>query len=74
MDANWARSLFTVWVFISFILVLYIVFNRRNKKTMMMQPAVFSIMTNKGRLKRTIKLSQSVITEQNNEHNIPIYQ
>ena len=32
MDANWARSLFTVWVFISFILVLYIVFNRRNKK------------------------------------------
>lgn len=74
MDANWARSLFTVWVFISFILVLYIVFNRRNKKTMMMQPAVFSIMTSKGRLKRTIKLSQSVITEQNNEHNIPIYQ
>ena len=33
MDANWARSLFTVWVFISFILVLYIVFNRRNKKS-----------------------------------------
>ena len=32
MDANWARSLFAVWVFISFILVLYIVFNRRNKK------------------------------------------
>ena len=32
MDANWARSLSTVWVFISFILVLYIVFNRRNKK------------------------------------------
>ena len=32
MDVNWARSLFTVWVFISFILVLYIVFNRRNKK------------------------------------------
>lgn len=74
MDANWARSLFTVWVFISFILVLYIVFNRRNKKTMTMLPAVFSIMTNEGRLKRTIKLSQSVITEQNNEHNIPIYQ
>ena len=41
---------------------------------MTMLPAVFSIMTNKGRLKRTIKLSQSVITEQNNEHNIPIYQ
>ena len=33
MDANWARSLFTVWVFISFILALYIVFNRRNKKS-----------------------------------------
>lgn len=32
MDVNWARSLFIVWVFISFILVLYIVFNRRNKK------------------------------------------
>ena len=32
MDASGARSLFTVWVFISFILVLYIVFNRRNKK------------------------------------------
>ena len=32
MDANWARSLFTLWVFVSFILVIYIVFNRRNKK------------------------------------------
>ncbi|MDO4696197.1 MAG: CcoQ/FixQ family Cbb3-type cytochrome c oxidase assembly chaperone [Neisseria sp.] len=32
MDINWVRSLFTVWVFISFILVLYIVLNKRNKK------------------------------------------
>lgn len=32
MDINWARSLFTVWVFVSFVLVLYIVFNKRNKK------------------------------------------
>lgn len=32
MDINWARSLFTLWVFVSFILVLYIVFNRRNKQ------------------------------------------
>ncbi|WP_373742021.1 cbb3-type cytochrome oxidase subunit 3 [Neisseria sp.] len=32
MDINWIRSLFTVWVFVSFALVLYIVFNRRNKK------------------------------------------
>jgi hypothetical protein len=32
MDANWARSLFTLWVFVSFLLVIYIVFNRRNKK------------------------------------------
>ncbi|MDO5059407.1 MAG: CcoQ/FixQ family Cbb3-type cytochrome c oxidase assembly chaperone [Neisseria sp.] len=32
MDINWARSLFTVWVFVSFILVLYIVLNKRNKK------------------------------------------
>ncbi len=32
MDINWVRSLFTLWVFVSFILVLYIVFNRRNKQ------------------------------------------
>lgn len=32
MDINWVRSIFTLWVFISFILVLYIVFSRRNKK------------------------------------------
>ncbi|WP_049261899.1 cbb3-type cytochrome oxidase subunit 3 [Neisseria bacilliformis] len=31
MDVNWARQLFTVLVFVSFILVLYIVLNRRNK-------------------------------------------
>ena len=33
MDINGIRSLFTVWIFICFLLVLYIVFNRRNKKT-----------------------------------------
>ena len=32
MDANSARSLFTVWVFLCFVLVLYIVFNKRNRK------------------------------------------
>ena len=32
MDVNWARWLFTFWVFISFIFVIYIVFNRLNKK------------------------------------------
>ncbi|UOO82518.1 CcoQ/FixQ family Cbb3-type cytochrome c oxidase assembly chaperone [Uruburuella testudinis] len=32
MDINWVRSLFTVWVFVSFVLVLYIVLNRRNKQ------------------------------------------
>lgn len=32
MDINWARSLFTVWVFVSFALVLFIVLNKRNKK------------------------------------------
>ena len=32
MDINWVRSLFTVWVFVSFILVLYILLNRRNKQ------------------------------------------
>ncbi|MGF6148453.1 Cbb3-type cytochrome oxidase, subunit 3 [Kingella potus] len=31
MDVNWARQLFTVLVLVSFILVLYIVSNRRNK-------------------------------------------
>ncbi|EGF11501.1 TPA: CcoQ/FixQ family Cbb3-type cytochrome c oxidase assembly chaperone [Neisseria bacilliformis] len=31
MDVNWARQLFTVLVLVSFILVLYIVLNRRNK-------------------------------------------
>ncbi|MDO4641349.1 MAG: CcoQ/FixQ family Cbb3-type cytochrome c oxidase assembly chaperone [Neisseria sp.] len=32
MDINWVRSLFTIWIFVCFILVLYIVFNKRNKK------------------------------------------
>lgn len=32
MDINGIRSLFTVWIFICFLLVLYIVFNRHNKK------------------------------------------
>lgn len=32
MDINTVRSLFTVLIFISFILVLYIVFSRRNKR------------------------------------------
>lgn len=32
MDINVARSLFTVWVLISFVLVLYIVSRKRNKK------------------------------------------
>ncbi|HFA6083997.1 TPA: cbb3-type cytochrome oxidase subunit 3 [Neisseria gonorrhoeae] len=32
MDINGIRALFTVWIFICFLLVLYIVFNRRNKK------------------------------------------
>ncbi len=32
MDANGVRILFTVWVFVSFMLVLYIVMNKRNKK------------------------------------------
>ncbi|XXQ68346.1 cbb3-type cytochrome oxidase subunit 3 [Neisseriaceae bacterium B1] len=31
MDLNWARTLFTVCVFISFMLVLIIVWNKRNK-------------------------------------------
>lgn len=32
MDFTWARVLFTLWVFISFILMLYVVYNRRNKE------------------------------------------
>lgn len=32
MDVSWAHSLFTLWVFISFMLVLYIVLNRRNRE------------------------------------------
>ncbi|MCP1659164.1 cbb3-type cytochrome oxidase subunit 3 [Neisseria perflava] len=31
MGINWVRTLFTLWIFISFVLVIYIVFNRRNK-------------------------------------------
>lgn len=31
MDLNSARILFTVWVFVSFVLVLYVVLNKRNK-------------------------------------------
>lgn len=31
MDVNWARSLFTVWIFVSFMLVLYLVLSKRNK-------------------------------------------
>lgn len=31
MDLNWARTLFTVCVFISFMLVLLIVWNKRNR-------------------------------------------
>lgn len=31
MDLNWARTLFTVCVFISFMTVLIIVWNKRNK-------------------------------------------
>lgn len=30
MDLNSVRSLFTVWIFISFVLVLYIVLSKRN--------------------------------------------
>lgn len=33
MDLTWVRILFTLWVFVSFILVLYIVYNRRNKSS-----------------------------------------
>ncbi|MBQ9601570.1 MAG: CcoQ/FixQ family Cbb3-type cytochrome c oxidase assembly chaperone [Neisseriaceae bacterium] len=32
MDINWARSLFTVGVFVSFVLILFIVLNKRNKQ------------------------------------------
>lgn len=42
MDVNWARSLFTVWVFVSFMLILFIVLNRRNKANY--QDAADSIM------------------------------
>lgn len=42
MDLSWARILFTVWVFVSFILMLYIVFNKRNKSNY--QDAARSIM------------------------------
>lgn len=31
MDLNWARTFFTVCVFISFMIVLFIVFNKRNR-------------------------------------------
>lgn len=31
MDLTWARILFTLLVFVSFMLVLYVVFNKRNK-------------------------------------------
>lgn len=31
MDWNSARSLFTVWIFVSFALVLYVVLNKRNQ-------------------------------------------
>ena len=54
MDVNWARSLFTVWVFISFILVLYIVFNRRNKKNYDdAANSISKMMRIKSRLKKT---------------------
>lgn len=43
MDINWVRSLFTVWVFVSFVLVLYITFHKRNKKNY--DDAANSIMT-----------------------------
>ncbi|WP_416191989.1 cbb3-type cytochrome oxidase subunit 3 [Neisseria sp. CCUG12390] len=32
MDINWIRSLFTVLIFVSFMLVVYIVYSRRNKQ------------------------------------------
>lgn len=32
MDFTSARVLFTLWVFVSFALVLYIVFHRKNKR------------------------------------------
>lgn len=31
MDLTWARVLFTLWVFVSFMLVLYFVFRRKSK-------------------------------------------
>lgn len=42
MDVNWARSLFTVWVFVCFMLILFVVLNRRNKANY--QDAADSIM------------------------------
>ncbi|MDK4680936.1 cbb3-type cytochrome oxidase subunit 3 [Kingella negevensis] len=42
MDLTWASSLFTVGVFISFVLVLFIVFSRKNKANY--QDAANSIM------------------------------
>lgn len=42
MDLTWARSLFTVCVFISFVLVLVIVFSRKNSDNY--QDAAKSIM------------------------------
>ena len=32
MDINWIRSFFTVLIFVSFMLVIYIVYSRRNKQ------------------------------------------
>lgn len=32
MGINWIRSLFTILIFVSFMLVIYIVFSRRNKQ------------------------------------------
>lgn len=42
MDLNWARSLFTVCVFVSFMIILIIVMNKRNKQNY--QDAAQSIM------------------------------
>ncbi len=32
MDISWAHSLFTIWIFVSFALVLYIVTRKRNRQ------------------------------------------
>ena len=32
MDVNWARSLYTVLVFVSFALILLVAYNRKSKK------------------------------------------